>query len=464
MRTSEIILQNLVLNYDYAKRVIPYLKEEYFDESGDQFFFRHTSHFINKYNASPTFDALFVEFTNDKSIPENTFNQIDTLVGKLKGRKESEHLDWLLQTTESFCKERALYNSIRQSIAIFEGDDKKHDWGAIPDILNQALAVSFDTSIGHDYLSDYEKRFEYYHRVEDRLAFDIDYLNKITKGGLPPKTLNLVYAGTHAGKSAMMCHMASHNLMAGKNVLYVTLEMSEEEVSKRIDANLFDLSFDQVMTLTKKDFTSKVNKLQEKTQGILKVKEYPTATAHIGHVRSLVNELRLKQGFEPDIIYIDYINIMTSSRVKAGSNGTTSYTLMKAISEELRGLAVELNLPIFSATQFNRSASTSSDPSMDGVAESFAVNFIADLVLGVVATDDLKERGAVLVKQLKNRYSDLNVCPKFLIGFDRAKQRFYDLEEPTRGLTAPVVEKSVADNTTFGEKFNKERDYGSINF
>lgn len=465
MKTSEIILQNLVSNFEYAKRVSPYLKPDYFDDSSEQVLFKHTASFISKYNASPDYDALFIELTNDKSIPEATYNSIDTLIGKLKLKREQQNLEWLINTTESFCKERALYNSIRQSIAIFEGTDKRHDWGNIPSILTEALAVSFDNSIGHDYLDDYEKRFEYYHRVQQRLKFDIDYMNKITKGGVPPKTLNMIYAGTHTGKSAIMCHMAANNLMEGKNVLYVSFEMSEEEISKRIDANLFDVTMDELMSLTKDGFGSKITKLKKKTQGKLKVKEYPTAGAHVGHIRTLLNELLLKQGFVPDVIYIDYINIMTSSRIKAGASSTTSYSFMKSISEELRGLAVECNLPIWSATQFNRGSASSSDPSMEGIAESFAVNFIADLVLGMIATEDLIEQEKVMFKQLKNRYDDLNKIPKFFVGFNRSKQKFYNLEDATRGLNGG--DKPVADNTVFSKRLKDESsndNFGSFKF
>jgi archaellum biogenesis ATPase FlaH len=440
MEISTVVLQNLIQNFEYAKRVIPYIKDEYFEDTAEKTLFAHTADFIAKYNDSPTYEALFVELTKDKSIAEGTYKRIDELVTNLRKPLEREpKLEWLLVETEAFCKKQDLHNAIRKSIQIFDGADKAHDWGTIPDLLTKSLAVSFDQSVGHDYIEDSVKRFEYYHRKEEKLAFDLDYLNRATKGGVGRKTLNMILAGTHAGKTALMCHMAASSLTKGQNVLYITLEMSEEEISKRIDANLFDLTIDDIMEMPKSSYFSKIERIKQKCHGKLKVKEYPTATASTASFRALLNELRLKQGFVPDIIFIDYLNIALSSRIKMSAT-INSYTFMKAISEEVRGLAIEWDVPIWSASQFNRGSASSSDPSMEGISESFAVNFVADFIIGLIADEELKQQGKVMVKQLKNRYDDMNKIPKFFLGFDRAKMKFYDLDNAEKGIQAPAVD------------------------
>lgn len=457
--TEQIILQNLIYNHEYTKRVLPYLKEEYFGTEHEKTIFRHVERFCADYNKPPTIEALYIELSKDKFITDTTSKSIDETVSVLKEQEiPGPDMDWLINTSEKFCQEKALLNGLQDSISIFEGKDRHRSTGAIPNILQDALAVTFDNSIGHDYLEDADARFEHYHKKEERVPFNLEFFNKITKGGLPRKTLNLFAAGTNAGKTSLMCHMAASNLLDGKNVLYITLEMAEEEISKRIDANLMDITLDQLMYLDKNEYMGRITKLKQKTLGKLKIKEYPTAGAHVGHFKTLLNEYKLKQNFTPDIIYVDYLGITLSIRLKPGSNTNTN-TYLGHVSEELRGFAIEHNLPVVSGLQLNRGGLASSDPDMTDTADSISVNFTADFVAALIATEELIEKGQIMVKQLKSRYDDKNRIPKFFIGFDRAKMKFYDVEDSSS--VGSQSNQPVMDNTTFGQRDNS---FGSQQF
>lgn len=441
LTTSQLILQNLIQNENFHKRVIPFLKDEYFELPSEKAFFKTVKDYSEKYYNVPTFEAVFIELSKNKSVSEKTAEDLDGLFKDLKSSVENNDPEWLVSTTEEYCKDKALTNAIMNSISIIEGEDKQRDRGAIPDLLKEALSIEFDASLGHHHFDNADSRWEYYHQKHERLPFNLDYMNKITKGGFAKKTLNLILAGTHAGKSAMMVHQSAYNLMEGKNVVYFTLEMSEEEISKRIDANLMGIAIDDILTLPKDVYLNKVARLKTKALGQLIVKEFPTGAANVGNFRYFLNELRLKKNFFPDIIYVDYLNLCSSLRLK-GSTNVNSYTMMKAISEELRGLAVEMNICVVTASQFNRGGAANSDPSMDDISESFAVNFGSDFIIALIATDELKNQNKVLIKQLKNRYADMNGIPKFFLGFDRAKMKFYDVDNPTSGI---VSENSNSD-------------------
>lgn len=447
---SQLIIQNLLYDKDYLTRVIPYLKEDYFEDKGERSIFRHISQYVDQYNSPPTTEAVFISLSEDKKITETDANLVDIAFSEIKDTYHKQSMDWLVKETQAFCEEKALENAIYKAIAIIEGQEKKLNKGIIPDLVKDALSISFDTSLGHDYLDDAERRYEYYHRQDIKVPFDLDYLNRITKNGFSKKTLNIFLAGTHVGKTALMTHLAASNLKDGKNVLYISLEISEEEISKRIDANLMDLEIDDVLLLPRDQYMSKINRIKGKFNGKLKVKEYGMSSAHVGHFRQLLNEYKLKQKFFPDIIYIDYLNICASARLKADAN---SYTLMKAVSEELRALASEFDIPIVTASQFNREGASNSDPGMGSISESFAVNFGADFIAAIVTTDELKTRGMVLLKQLKNRYDDMNRIPKFFLGFDRSKMKFYDIDDPEKGITEPEYENAPFDSSSSAEKF-----------
>ena len=377
-RIETTILKHLINDEDYARKVIPFLSSEYFSESTERLLLDKIVDFVNEYNTVPTRESLLIELDKDEKIADGEFQNATKIVQNLT-IEEQVQKEWLLDQTETFCQEKAVYNAIMESIHIIDGKDKEQGKGAIPDILTKALSVSFDTHIGHDFLENYEERYEFYHRKEERIPFDIELLNQITKGGIPRKSLNIILAGTGVGKSLAMCHMASANLMDGKNVLYITNEMSEEKIAERIDANLLNVSLDDLKSLPKEMYTKKVKRVRDKTLGKLIIKEYPTASAHVGHFRHLVNELGLKRNFTPDIIYVDYLNICMSQRIRTGSN-VNSYTYVKAIAEELRGLAVEKNIPVVSATQTTRSGYSNSDPGMEDVSESFGLPATADLM------------------------------------------------------------------------------------
>ena len=421
-----LILRNLLYNEEYVRKVIPFLKADYFEDSNQRIVFEEILSFVTEYNQPATKEILCIETEKRQDINDDSFKQITTLISNLED--EPSEFEWLVNTTEKWCRDRAIYLALMESIQLADGKGEQKGRDAIPSILSDALAVSFDNNIGHDYLQDYEARFESYHRKEDKLEFDLEYFNKITKGGLPNKTLNIALAGTGVGKSLFMCHVASAALLQGKNVLYITLEMAEEKIAERIDANLLNVPIQDITDLPKPMFETKINNLAQKTQGTLIVKEYPTASAHSGHFKSLLQELALKKSFRPDIIFIDYLNICASSRYRAGSN-VNSYSYIKAIAEELRGLAVEANLPIVSATQTTRSGYGSSDVELTDTSESFGLPATADLMFALISTEDLEGLNQIMVKQLKNRYNDPTMNKRFVIGIDRAKMRLYDCEQ-----------------------------------
>jgi len=420
------ILRNLIFNEDYARKVIPFIQPEYFEQRIEKIVFEETVEFIVKYGSSITVEALGIEINNRRDLTESENRDILDLVSKLHNAPVDSR--WILDTTEKWCRDRAIYLALIESIHIADGKSEKKGRDAIPSILSDALAVSFDNNIGHDYLQNYEERYEFYHRKEDKIEFDLEYFNKITKNGLPNKTLNIALAGTGVGKSLFMCHVASSALLQGRNVLYITLEMAEERIAERIDANLLNVPIQQLIDLPRSAFENKVNGIAKKTQGSLVIKEYPTASAHSGHFKALLNELALKKSFRPDIIFIDYLNICSSSRFKSGSN-INSYTLIKSIAEELRGLAVEFNVPIMSATQTTRSGFGSSDVELTDTSESFGLPATADLMFALISTEELEGLGQIMVKQLKNRYSSTDKYKRFVLGIDRAKMRLYDVEQ-----------------------------------
>jgi len=421
-----LILRNLLYNEEYLRKVVPFIKSDYFEDPHQKIVFEEISSFVQEYNQPATKEVLCIEVEKRSDINDTSFKEVTKLISYLDD--VPTEYGWLVDTTEKWCRDRAIYLALMESIALADGKDEKKGRDAIPGILSDALGVSFDTHIGHDYLEDYEARYETYHRKEEKISFDLEYLNKITKGGLPNKTLNIALAGTGVGKSLFMCHVASSVLLQGKNVLYITLEMAEERIAERIDANLLNVPIQEIVDLPKQMFDTKVNNLAKKTQGTLIIKEYPTASAHSGHFRSLLNELALKKSFRPDIIFIDYLNICASERYR-GNITVNSYSYIKAIAEELRGLAVEANVPIVSATQTTRSGYGSSDVELTDTSESFGLPATADLMFALISTDDLEGLGQILVKQLKNRYNDPTIHKRFVVGIDRAKMRLYDCEQ-----------------------------------
>lgn len=452
MILATLILQSLITDSEYSRAVIPYIKAEYFEKESEQVFFSKIAEYTEKYLTPPTLDAVIIEIADDTKINENTAKGIDDLIEDLrKPYEKPSSLKWLVDKTEEFCKHRAVFNGVKASVKLMTSGEA----GKILDVFKEALSISFDQKLGHDYIANAEDRWQYYHRVENKIPFRMEWFNKITGNGIARKTLTLIYAGTHVGKSAHMCSLAADNILNGNNVLYITNEMSEEETAMRIDAKLMDTDIPYIKTMDKEIFGKKIAALQRKSLGKLKIKEYPTATAHVGHFRALLDDLQLKQGFIPDVIYVDYLNICASQRLKMGAN-VNSYTYMKVIAEELRGLAVERDVAIVTASQFNRSASTSSDPGMDDVSESFGISFTGDLIYALVASDDLTKRGLILVKQLKNRYSDKGRFPKFLIGFDRLKMNFKDAEGANDNdgeiPDLPIVDKK---ESTGGKDFSQ---------
>ena len=425
-RVETTILRNLIHDEEYLRKVIPFIQPDYFDSHQDRVIFEEIAQFIVKYNKPVSQEILKIEVENRSDINDDEFKEITGVLTSLDIQVINS--EWLVDTTEKWCRDRAIYLALMSSIKIADGQDEKKNRDAIPTILSDALAVSFDNHIGHDYLQDYEQRYDSYHRKEEKIPFDLEYFNKITKGGLPNKTLNIALAGTGVGKSLFMCHMASSVLLQGKNVLYITMEMAEERIAERIDANLLNVNIQEITDLPKIIYDSKVNNLSKKTQGSLIIKEYPTASAHSGHFKALLNELSLKKSFKPDIIFIDYLNICASSRYKAGSN-VNSYSYIKAIAEELRGLAVESNVPIVSATQTTRSGFGSSDVDLTDTSESFGLPATADLMFALISTEELEGLNQIMVKQLKNRYNDPTMNKRFIVGIDRAKMRLYDVEQ-----------------------------------
>ena len=456
MRIENVILNSLVYDEEYCRQVLPFLNKRYFSDRRETIMFEEITKFFDQYNKpiSPTELEIGIMSRKDMSSDdEKTFRDMLSEVKK----PEVNH-EWLMTETESFCKKKAVYNAILDSIGIIEGRDKNYQEDAIPSLLSDALGVSFDKHIGHNYLDDSDSRFEFYHRVEEKIRFDIDMLNKITKGGLSKKTLNVILAGTGVGKSLAMCHFAAANLMDNKNVLYITMEMAEERIAERVDANLLNLSMDELKTIDKPIFDSRVDKVRNKSQGRLIIKEYPTAGAHAGHFRALLEELKMKQEFIPDIIYIDYLNICSSQRLRYGAN-VNSYTYIKTIAEELRGLAVEYAVPIVSATQTTRSGFTNSDPGLEDTSESFGLPATVDLMFALISTEELEGMGQIMVKQLKNRYADPSYYKKFVIGVDRSKMKLYDLEPSAQVNIADSgqEDKPVFDKSNFGKRLETEQ-------
>jgi replicative DNA helicase len=469
MNLEQKILKHLLLDEEYTRKTLPFIKGEYFQESSEKLLFDEIQTYVNKYNTMPTKEALVIEIDKRVNLTDDQHKKTIALVKSITIDPEVSDTKWLIDATEDFCQEKAIYNGIMQSIQILDDKNKnnaeKLDKGSIPKILADALSVSFDNHIGHDFIDDAETRYDFYHKVERRIPFDLDYLNRITKGGLAEKSLNIVLAGTGVGKSLFMCHCAAANLTMGKNVLYITMEMAEERIAERIDANLMNVELDRLIGMPKETYLKKVESLREKTKGKLIIKEYPTASANVNHFNHLLNELKLKRQFIPDIIYIDYLNICSSARMKMGSS-INSYTYIKAIAEELRGLAVEHKLPIVSATQTTRSGYTNSDVGLEDTSESFGLPATADLMFALISTEELADLNQIMVKQLKNRYSDPTTNKRFVIGVDRAKMKLYDAEESaqTNISDSGQIEddKPVFDKSGFGKRMQKNRDFGNL--
>lgn len=451
---EQTIFSNLLYNEDYARKVIPFLRKEYFQSRTDQTLFDLIVNFVDKYNNFPTKSALSVEAGNVANLTEDEHDRLIKTIEELNDQPSD--VQWLIDNTEKFCQDKAIYNAIYKSINILDSKNVAEDKGSIPKILSDALGVSFDTNIGHDLLEDVDARYDYYHRKETRVPFDLDYFNRITKGGLPNKTLNIILAGTNVGKSLFMCHCAASNVAKGKNVLYITMEMAEERIAERVDANLLNISMDELALLPRDVYEKKVARIKSNTPGKLIIKEYPTASAGSAHFRHLLNELKLKKNFVPEVIYIDYLNICASSRLKFGSN-VNSYSYIKAIAEELRGLAVEFNVPIVSATQTTRSGFTSSDIGLEDTSESFGLPATADFMFALISTEELQEMNQIMVKQLKNRYGDPNLHRRFVIGVDRAKMKLYDVEQHAQDDV--VDDKPLFDSSEAGKRIKSERKF-----
>jgi len=456
MRIEQKILTNLIYDEQYCRKVIPFIKKEYFADRKEAILAAQIVAFFNEYNKPATKDVLQIEVGNRKDLTDKELAELQDFIGKLEHEPVND--DWMLQHTEKFCKDRAVYNAILNSISIIDGRDKNHTQDAIPSILSDALSVTFDNHVGHDYLDDHDARFDFYHRIEEKVSFDLDMFNKITKGGLSKKTLNIALAGTGVGKSLFMCHMAAGVLTQGKNVLYITMEMAEERIAERIDANLLNLTMDELKVVDRDIYEGRIDKIAKKTQGKLIIKEYPTAGAHTGHFRALLEELKLKRDFKPDIIYIDYLNICASQRMKQGGS-VNSYTYIKSIAEEIRGLAVEYNVPIVSATQTTRGGFTNSDPGLEDTSESFGLPATADFMFALVSNEELEGLNQIIVKQLKNRYNDPSYFKRFVVGIDRAKMKLYDVEASAQTGLADAGQdddEPMFDKSNFGRRQKAE--------
>mgnify|MGYP001170305229 FL=1 len=451
---EQVILRNILTDDEYTRKVLPFIKPEYF-EGIYRILFRETAKFVTKYNKLPTAEAFKIELDASDRLNGENYTVAMDLIPQLFAVEETDS-EWLIQNTEKWCQDRAIYNAVMESISIIDGKHETMTKGALPDLLSKALGVAFDTNVGHDYIDNVEDRWDFYNKQEERIPFDLEHFNTITKGGVPNKTLNIALAGTGVGKSLFMCHVASSALTDGKNVLYITMEMAEERIAERIDANLLNVPIDQLETMPKTMFTEKVKQLSSKTSGKLIIKEYPTGSAHAGHFRALLNELKLKRQFEPDIIFIDYLNICASSRMKGMGGAINSYNYIKAIAEELRGLAVEFDVPIFSATQTTRSGYSNSDVGLEDTSESFGLPATADLMFALISTEELQQLGQIMVKQLKNRYNDPTQNKRFVVGVDRSKMRLFDVDPNEQTLTddTPVFDKSDA-----GENISKFKDW-----
>ena len=453
-RLEQTILKNLIYNEEYSRKVLPFIRPDYFSDNIEKTVFKEVFDFTNHYKNPPTHEALVVNFTEKKDVSDEVVKGAIELLNELnQAKEEPTETPWLIDQTEKFCQDKAIYNAIMESVGILDNKSHKKSKGEIPQLLSDALGVSFDNTVGHDYINDSDARYEAYHKVESRIRFDLDLFNKITKGGLPIKTLNIALAGTGVGKSLFMCHVASGCLSQGHNVLYITMEMAEEKIAERIDANLLNIDLNELHTLSKEDYERKFSALKSKTHGKLIIKEYPTASASVLHFRALLNDLAIKKNFKPDIIFIDYLNICCSARIKPGAN-VNSYSYIKSIAEELRGLAVENALPIVSATQTTRSGYSSSDPGLEDTSESFGLPATADFMFALVSNEELEALGQILVKQLKNRYGDPNDYKRFVLGIDRAKMRLYDAEPSAQ---ADIVDSGQEDKplNTFGNRESK---------
>jgi len=465
MKLETQILKHLIDNETYARKTLPFLKADYFSEQHEKIVFEEIHSYVTTYNSMPTVSTIKIEVEGKPNILDSSYKKTSELLDQIEATEcDTKVTEWLIDSTEKFCQEKAIYNGIMQSIQILDSKsaENKLDKGAIPSILADALSVSFDNHVGHDFLEDAESRFDFYHRVEERIPFDLDYFNKITKGGLPNKTLNIILAGTGVGKSMFMCHCAASNLTMGKNVLYITLEMAEERIAERIDANLLNTDLDKLASMPQESYLRKIEKLREKTMGKLIIKEYPTASANVTHFKHLLNELKLKRQFIPDIIYIDYLNICSSSRMKQGAS-VNSYTFIKAIAEELRGLAVESKVPVVSATQTTRSGYDNTDVSLTDTSESFGLPATADFMFALITSDELADLNQIMVKQLKNRYSSPDTNKRFVVGIDRAKMKLYDVEQSAQthihDSGRPVEDTPTFDKSNFGRGMRAERKF-----
>lgn len=448
---EKTILRNILTQDDFMRKVLPFVQKKYFEGVYRELFDQVTK-FVTKYNKLPTLEAFKIELDEVTTMNEEMYTHALDILPDIFTPKE-EDSEWLLNTTEKWCQDRAVYNAIMESIQIIDGKHQQLTKNAIPDVLQKALAVCFDTNVGHDYLENVEERYDFYHEQEERIPFDLEYFNEITKGGLPNKTLNIALAGTGVGKSLFMCHCAANCLSQGRNVLYITMEMAEERIAERIDANLLNVPIDQLDHLSKPMFLDRVSAIRDKTDGKLIIKEYPTGQAHTGHFRALLNELRLKKSFRPDIVFIDYLNICASSRMKSMGGAINSYTYIKSIAEEVRGLAVEFDVPILSATQTTRSGYTNSDPGLEDTSESFGLPATADLMFALVTSEELESLNQIMVKQLKNRYNDPNHNKRFVIGVDRSKMKLYDVEQSEQNLTDDTADDGpVFDNSNVGQR------------
>ena len=457
MNLEVTILSNLVYNEKYTRKVLPFLKAEYFTDRSHKIIFSEIHEYVSQYDALPSLNALGIECQERNDLSEDQFKETVEVLNVLSN--DPSEYDWLVDSTEKWCQERAIYLSLMDSVKIADGQDSKKDKGAIPSILSEALGVSFDQHVGHDYMSDAEERYEFYHQKEDKIPFDLEFFNKITKGGLPNKTLNIALAGTGVGKSLFMCHVAASALLQGKNVLYITLEMAEEKIAERIDANLLNIPIQKLIDLPKVMFEKKIASLSKKTQGKLIIKEYPTASAHVGHFKSLLSDLALKRSIKPDIIFVDYLNICASQRYKGSI--VNSYTYVKAIAEELRGLAVETNVPIVSATQTTRSGYGSTDIDLTDTSESFGLPATADLMFALISTEELEGMNQIMVKQLKNRYHDPTMNKRFCVGIDRAKMRLYDVEESAQDS---LVDSGQEVENDLVQKFKSKKTFQDLKY
>lgn len=454
---EQTIISNLIHNDDYYRKVFPYIKEDYFDREDLRKIFTTYSAYVNTYKQSPSIEALKISLDKRKDLNEEGFKQVMQSVDELK-IDPNTNLDWLVAETEKFCQDKDLYNSIRRAILILDGQDKEYDKGSIPKLLSDSLGISFDTSIGHDFLEEYESRYDYYHRKDERLDFDIDMLNKITKGGLPRKSMSVLLATTGGGKSLVKCHIAAQQLLFGRNVLYITMELAEEEVARRIDANIMDITLDEVKELPLHVLEKRMSRFKTKTPGKLIIKEYPTGSAHAGHFRHLLNELRMKKNFTPDVILVDYLNICASSRVK-GASAANSYTLVKSIAEEIRGLAMEFNVAIVTSSQFNRSGYDNSDVDLTNTSESMGITHTADAIFALITSEELDNLGQVMIKQLKNRWGDISYFRRFVVGIDRSKMKLFNLEDNAQKnvmseATTPQDTVATFDKSAFAEHWS----------